>query len=502
MSHEDSAIEGSQRELDRSLVSGMAWTGAFRWAAQAVSWAGTAVAARILTPADYGLVGMAMLAIGLVRMVEDFGMDSILVQDRTLDGQRQAKLAGFVLLTGIAFSALFFFLARPIASFFHEPEVASLVAVLGLLCITDALQVVSKALLQRQMKFGLLAALQFIQVLATQAILVIGVLLGWGAWSLVFNVLGGAVLVTIVLLYVQPFVLRWPSGLSDLSRPLLQGWRLLASRFAWYGYSSADQTIIGRFLGKDALGTYSFAMTFSTTVSQEFTAVVSKVVPGVFSRVQDRSLDLRRYFSLLTDLLCLVTFPVCLGTAVVADLLVAVVLGPQWGMVVAPLRLLCVYAAYYSSQVLFGHVLMWTGRFRANMWCSLLAMIFIPICLYIGSRWGLAGIAWAWVIALPLANIPAFVIVFRILNITVWHWLADLLPALAASLVMVLAVSGVRGILPADINAAYALLCLVSVGAAVYALTLWLLFRQRLMKHVAFVNTLRKSPTVSDLRSI
>ena len=74
-------------ELDRSLVNGMAWTAVLRWTAQIVSWIGTAIAARLLSPGDYGLVGMAMLAIGLVRMVEDFGMDAVLVQDRTIDGR-------------------------------------------------------------------------------------------------------------------------------------------------------------------------------------------------------------------------------------------------------------------------------------------------------------------------------------------------------------------------------------------------------------------------------
>jgi O-antigen/teichoic acid export membrane protein len=79
------------RSLDHALVSGIAWTAVLRWSSQVFSWLATFFAAHILGPAQYGLISMAMIAIGLVRMVEDFGLDSILVQDRSIVGDRQAR---------------------------------------------------------------------------------------------------------------------------------------------------------------------------------------------------------------------------------------------------------------------------------------------------------------------------------------------------------------------------------------------------------------------------
>ncbi|MBK6596988.1 MAG: oligosaccharide flippase family protein [Proteobacteria bacterium] len=78
-------------------------------------------------------------------------------------------------------------------------------------------------------------------------------------------------------------LLRWPSGLRRLKHTLLQGWRMLVSRGSWYAYSNADSTAIGRFLGTDALGNYQFAQTFSNTAVQEVTALITRVVPGIFS---------------------------------------------------------------------------------------------------------------------------------------------------------------------------------------------------------------------------
>jgi O-antigen/teichoic acid export membrane protein len=471
----------------------MAWTAVLRWSAQVISWVGTAFAARLLVPGDYGLIGMAMLAIGLVRMVEDFGMDAVLVQDRSIEGLRKARIAGLVLGLGLCLSFAFIGLSQLIAGFFREPQVATLVSVLSALCIADAIQVIPRAELQRRMQFRRLACLQFLQVLVTQAVLVAGAYLGWGVWSLVFNTLAGAAAVTLLLLYWSPFQVRWPTGIAELAAPLLQGWRILASRFAYYAYSSADQTVIGRVLGKDALGAYSFAMTFSTTISQEISSVLSRVVPGVFSTVQHLHNELRRYFLTLTELLCYLALPVSLGTAVVADLMVQLVLGPQWDNVVAPLRILCIYSAFYSAQVLIGHLLLWTGRFRANMWCSILAGVFLPVGCYVGSHWGLQGVAWAWAIVFPFVNVPAFVISFRAIDIRFVDWLSSVMPALAGSLIMMIVVTVVRSALPIGLSIGVTTIACVASGAVAYVATMLLLFPSRLVRMWHFLSAIRET---------
>jgi teichuronic acid exporter len=486
-------MSGSEkRPLDHSLVSGMAWTAALRWPAQAISWVATAYAARLLAPGDYGLISMAMIAIGLVRMVEDFGLDAVFVQDRSIVGEQQARLAGFVLAAGAVLCGLFMALSWPIAAFFGEPQVGPVVMLLSLLCLADALQVVPRAALQREMKFARLAWAQFFQVVVTQGVLVLGARLGWGVWALVFNTLAGAFAVTALLLYWHPYAVRWPRAIASLAAPLLQGWRVLASRIAYYGYSTADQVLVGRLLGKDALGAYSFATTLSTTLTQEIASVVSRVVPGVFSAVQSRPDELRRYFLVLTELVAYLTLPLSIGIALTADYAVAIVLGPQWQAVVMPLRILCVYAAFYTSQMLVGPLLMWTGRFRANMWCSVLAGIVLPAGFLAGTRWGLEGVAWAWAILFPLANLPAMLIGFRTIGSGFGAWLAALTPAGLGCAGLAAALLAARAGLSADTPVAVAAGAAVGAGAVGYLATLALLFRPRVTAMLGFLRALRR----------
>lgn len=100
---------------------------------------------------------MATAPIGLLRMVEDFGLDAVLIQDRTIDAERQGRLAGLAVLLGLAFTLTLSALAAPIAAFFQELAVAPAIVGMSLLFVFDALQIVPRAALQRQLAYRRLA---------------------------------------------------------------------------------------------------------------------------------------------------------------------------------------------------------------------------------------------------------------------------------------------------------------------------------------------------------
>jgi teichuronic acid exporter len=478
-------------QLDRALVSGIAWTAVLRWLSQLVSWIATFFVARILLPGDYGLVSMSMVAIGLARMVEDFGLDSILVQDRSIVGDRQARLAGFILMIGVGLSVVFLLLAHLIGAFFREAQVPRLVSVLSLLFVTDALQVVPRAALQRKLAFPKLAIAFFVQVIVTQAVLVGAAVAGWGVWALVLNSVAGGIATALLLVLWQPYAIRWPTDVRTLARPISQGWRVLASRIAYYVYTGADQTIIGRVLGKDALGVYSFATTFANLPFQEASSVVGRVVPGIFSEVQQHRDELRRYFLVLTECLSYVTLPMSVGLALTADLAVNAVLGPKWGGVVLPLQILCGYAAFQGSQILIAHLLMWTGQFRALMWCSVLAAVALPLGFLLGIDGGLIGIALVWALLYPLVNVPALYLGLRTISLSFFGWLDALKPAGIASAVMSVAAFATRAVVAIERPPMMRLTAVIIVAVLVYAAVLWFGFRGRVLEIFRVIKAVR-----------
>ncbi|MGE0581105.1 MAG: lipopolysaccharide biosynthesis protein [Steroidobacteraceae bacterium] len=467
-------------ELDRSLFRGIAWTAVFRWATQLVSWVATLYAVRRLDPGDYGLVAMAMVPVGLVRMVEDFGFESVLVQDRSLTTAETARLAGLLLLAGAAIALLLGLASVPVAHFFSEPGVVALVCALAPLIVLDAAQVLPRARLQIDLHYGTLAAIGALQGCVTAATLATCAWLGLGHWALVLNTLAGAVAATLALLWLRPYRPARPAGLRALLRPILAGWRVLVSRAGWYTYTNADQAVIGRLLGKEVLGTYSFALTFSTLPIQEVTSVVSKVVPGVFSAVQRSPESLRRYFLMLTELVAYLAFPAAAGLALVADSLIHVVLGTKWVAAIEPLRILCLYAAGYAAQLLSSHVLMWTGQFRANMWLTLLSAAGLPLAFWLGASQGVAGVAWAWAIAFPLFSLPGLIMALRTAKTPFAAFLGALAPAASGCLVMGAAVELLRRFGPFAFDSLAGLSAQILVGVVVYAASMWLLYAARL----------------------
>jgi len=467
--------------LDRALFSGIAWTAVLRWLGQAISWVGTLYAARILKPADYGLVAMAMLPIGMARMVEDLGLDSVLVQDRTLTRDQMARLAGLALLFAATLAAGFTAAAHVFASFFHEPAVAVLIVALSAVFIFDALQIVPRAMLQRDLRFLALAALAAAQFAVASTTLVVSAKLGLGHWALVLNTLVSGLVITVLLIWLRPFAIAWPSNLGSIAASIRSGWRLLVSRAAWYGYSNADQTIIGRMLNKEALGAYSIATSLSGLPIQEISSIVSRVVPGVFSASQEHRAELRRYFLLLTEALAYLAFPAAVGLALTADRVVHIALGPQWESVIAPFRILCFYYAVYAAQVLVSHILLWTGRFRVTMWLSILGVVCLVAGFLVAVRWGIVGVAWSWTIMFPLLSLPALIIAARIMQMRIRQFFAALAPAALACLIMSVAVIALRRHLPAGLGDLPALAAEAGAGAATYALVLLIAFRTRIL---------------------
>ncbi len=269
---------------------------------------------------------------------------------------------------------------------------------------------------------------------------------------------------------------------------MMSGCRILVSRFAYYGYSSADSTIIGPYLGKEALGIFGLATTFASLPVREVTSLMSGVVPGIFTAVQTNKQELRRYFFFLTEVVSYLTLPASLGLAITADDFVLFTLGDTWSSEITPLRLLCIYMAMFSSQDLLAHILMWTGHCAINMWLSIFVLAVLPICFYIGANYGLTGVVVGWLIGFPLSDLPTFVYVNRILGSSwadYWHTFR---PALTGYVVMLEVVALVRLVLQEEWHHGLRLAIQFSAGALTHVGIMLLLFggRVREMYRVVF----------------
>ena len=481
------AVMPSSSSLDRTLLHGIAWTSLIRWGTQLASWVITLFVAHILAPSDYGLVGMALIYFGFAQLVCDAGLTGAIVQTRGLQEPQLAAIGTVAGIVGVVLGALTFFTAPYVAVFFREARVTGILTVLSVTFPIRGLQILPRGLLAKELRFRTLAFIDGLESGAVMTTTLVMALAGAGYWSLVGGPIVGTLTSTTLCFCWRPHRLALPRDYQSLRPALRIGWHLLVSNIAWYAYSNADFTVVGRVLGTAALGAYTLAWTIASVPVDRISSLVGRVTPAFFAAVQTDPPTLRRYLSLLTEGLAFVTLPLCLGLFLTAHDFVQTFLGVRWSGVTLPLQLLALYAALRSVAVLAPQVLVSTGRSGRSMIFSVLALLILPPVFYVGTRWGTAGVALGWVTVYPVLVVTSFVrYALRAIDMRWRTYLATLFPASIAAAAMTAAVWAARDLVPLTRGARLQLGAEVSAGACAYLLTAWLLRGRRILALFAF----------------
>ena len=288
-------------------------------------------------------------------------------------------------------------------------------------------------------------------------------------WALVIGPVIGRAVSTLLVAVWRPHRVAWPRDFRSIAHAVSFGWHVVVARIAWYLYSNADFAVVGRVLGKAALGAYTVGWTIASIPVDRVTALVGSVTPPVFSAVQHDPPALQRYLKNLTEGLALITFPASVGLALVADEFVIFALGDHWRPAIAPLRLLALSAALRSVSPLLPQIIVSTGHTKRNMQFAILAALILPILFYVGTRWDTAGVAAAWLVGHPVFVMPLFLAyVLRLTRLSLSGYLRALSMAASATLLMTLVVLGVRLASPEAWPVGVRLLTQALAGVAVY----------------------------------
>jgi PST family polysaccharide transporter len=472
------APPATQSSSDRSLIHGIAWTGGAKWISQIVTWASTILVARILSPDDYGLVGMAAVFMGLVTLLSEFGLGSALVTLRSLDDRQVSQLNTLSVLVGVGAFVLTCMAAIPISRFFGAPRLTWVLVVLATGFIVAGFRTVPDAALQKELEFRTLALVEAAQAVFIALTTVMLAVAGLRYWTLVLGTLLGGLFATVAAVVLRPRRFVWPEWAS-LRDAISFSRQILVSRIAWYVYSSSDFLVVGRVLGQTALGYYSFAWSLASIPVAKLSSLVVRVTPAHFAAVQDDHVKLRRYLLGLTEALSLLSFPATVGLALVAEEFVLLMLGEKWRAAIPALQLLAAYASLRSITPLLPQILTATRETRFVMRNSAMAAVVLPVAFIIGTRWGIAGVAIAWLLVHPFVVLPLFARVFKRLQLPVTAYLRSLFPAVSGCVVMVVCVAAVQWLAPPGTSVLLLFSGKVLAGATGYLATLMTFHRDR-----------------------
>ena len=469
------------RALDRALVRGLSWNAAARWSGQLVSWASTIIVVRLLTPGDYGIAAMAGVVFGLVNYLIDGGIGTAIVSRGETNPARLSQLTAATLMLGVLFGIASALLAIPVARFFGEPRLVPVILVVSTSYVYLNFKIVPLAVLQRDLRFKEIAWTHLVWVVTSAGVSLALAFAGMGSWALVLGSLVGASASALLTWLLAPQRPRWPVW-AEIRDTIRFGNHMMVSRLAGYANENADSLVIGRVLGHQPLGSYRVAMEIGSMPIEKVAGIIQQVATPIFASLRGDRAPLRRYFMLLTEALSLIGWPLALGLSLVADLIVSVVLGPNWLAAVTPLRILGVAAAVRSVTPLIWSIVIVGGNSLLVMRISVVSAVALVMALLVGSRWGLAGVAAAWGVVITLTAVPGLRWVLRTLEMRFTAYLRAMRSAALAAAFMCVVVIGVRTYFLGEATEATKLGVLVLTGAAAYLGAAALLLRARVVQ--------------------
>jgi O-antigen/teichoic acid export membrane protein len=456
------------------LAIGAAWMIAMRWAARLVGLASTVVIARLLTPDDFGVVAVALIVVGLLETIAYLGVDLSLIKDQDaaredFDSAWTVQLAqGFLIAAALIASASF------VASYFKEPRATAVIAALALRPIIDGLQNIGIVYFRKDLDFAREFRFNLIAKLLGASIQIGAAWLLRSYWALVAGMLAASVVSTLLSYLLHPYRprLTWSRAAKVWS---FSQW-LLVSRVGAFLGKRSDEFIVGRLAGTAAMGSYHVVYELATMPTSEIIMPMRRALfPALAARVNDvlayRGTVLAALASSVT-----VCFGLGLGLSGTADLVVPLVLGPQWLSAIPILRWLALFGMLAAVTSVLEVPLWVAGRTDLSaLLCWLELALAVPLILWAASRHGAEGAAFARVITSAMMLPIAAFTTRRACAISMRRQAATLLRPALAGMAMAAAMAAVR--VPPAASIVPMLLLKLAVGAAVYCTTLWVAWR-------------------------
>jgi O-antigen/teichoic acid export membrane protein len=461
-------------ELKRRSVRGGAITFSSQGCTFALQTASTVVLARLLTPADFGLIAMVTAVIGFLRLFSHLGLSMATVQKAEITRDQVSTLFWINTAFGAMVALLVVSCAPLVAWFYGDPRLAPVTMVLGSAFILGGMTVQHAAMLNRNMRFLAIGVVEVISTATGIAAAIIAGLAGAGYWSLVFLPLVTAATSMLGTWIAFPWIPGRPKRGVGTRSMLRFGGNITAFNTVNYFARNADNILIGKFLGSTALGFYSKAYGLLMLPISQVRAPLFRVAIPTLSRLQSDPERYRSYYVKMLQILAFITFPMVMFLGGFADEIILLVLGPQWTPA-APIFTILAFAAFLQPVDSTSGIVMTTRGLTTRYFRlgSTVAVVLVA-SFVIGLPWGVTGVALSYTIANYLLHVPCLYWAFHGTPIRMRDFFGALLVPLCAAVILLVA-SKAAFSLATELPLIPALLLASLAGAAAYGLAFFCL---------------------------
>ena len=467
-------------------VAGVKWN-SFEMALRViVQFITLAILARLLSPADFGLLAMVTVITGFATAFANFGLSSAIIYRQDATREQLSSLYWLSIAAGwIVFIAIL--IATPfIERYYNEPDLAPILFGVSVTFLIIPLGQQFQDILRRKLRFNTLALVNIAQNMAYAVVAITLAFADFGVMSLVWATIARASTGAVLLLIVAARN-HWLPSLhfrrSDLDGFVQFGLFQMGERAINYLSANVDYLIIGRFLGAEQLGFYTLAFNLMRVPLSYINPIIVNVAFPAFARFQHQNDVLRRGYIKVLQFLSVIIFPLMAGMFVVAPLFIPVVYGDNWMPAVPIVQIFCLLGVVKSLGNPIGSLLLAKGRPDLGFYMNIIAVIGLAGSNLLGVRWGITGVAFSTLIFTLFVLLPIdFYLRWRVINMNLLQfWAAVREPAIAA-VVLVIVTEALHTLTNGKLPNVVELILLTVTGALAYLISIWLIDRQLIIE--------------------
>lgn len=422
--------------LGQRIRRGTAWLLAGNVGRRFLEFAFGIALARLLVPADFGMMVTISVFTGFAGMIMSGGMGQSLIRAQSATEQDFRAIFTMQMALSAMLYALLFAAAPFVADYFHHPLYADLLRVSALVFFLRPSALMRTAWLNREMDFRKRSFAAVVTGLVTG---VCGVWMAWrgfGVWSLVASGLVGAFVNNLLLMLITPLKLRPSFDIAAMRRHSSYGFKITVNDFLGYLTRESKNLLLSKLAGASFLGLFNKSESLGRMPNDLVMPATMQPLFRAMGKIQD-DLDQTRYLYYRSiTLLMVYTTPLYVGMWWTAEPFIAVVYGEKWLPVAEPLRILVIAGLFFTVMFPSGVLLDARNRLTQEMYVLVARLFVILAACYIGLRWGLTGVAWGLVFSYFFGTTAVHILVCRTLRTRARDLLPAILPGLALNVML------------------------------------------------------------------
>lgn len=422
--------------IRKKIAKGTFWSAIDIISGQGVTFVVGLVLARLLTPSDYGLIGICLIINTVLSAFVDGGFSNSLIRKKEVSDLDYNTM--FLSNIGLSIGLyILLYLATPfIASFFNNDVLEKLIHITSLILIIDALSIVQNTIITKRLDFKLRAKASFTASIISGCIGIVLALKGYGVWALAVQIVSRSLLNTILLVIVNRWLPCFTFSRDSFRYMWSFGWKLVATTMLNQIFNEIYQTVVAKCYTPATLGQYTRAREYAKIFSSNISNIIQRVSFPMLSNIQDDKERLLSVYRKSIKMTSFVTFVCLFSLSSVSDSLIYVLIGPQWHQAAQFLPLICLSLSLQPLSAINLNIMKVYGRSDVVLKLEIIkkSMAILPIALgiFVGIYWMLVGSV--------ITGISAFVIntyyIGKQMEYTSLQQIKDIIPSIRIALLI------------------------------------------------------------------